>query len=96
MKFDEVEARLQGPPMIYKGIEWLCGDPNPLRKKVEGYKSAISTFLSLEKAASTYRSIDDVVKEKALCVKQVNFARSHLPTVRADLDASTEKLKGVE
>jgi len=25
-KFDEVEGKLQGAPMIYKGIEWLCGD----------------------------------------------------------------------
>jgi len=30
--------------MIYKGIERLCGDSTPLRKKVEGCGSAVSAF----------------------------------------------------
>jgi len=30
-KFDEVEEKIQGAPMIYKGIEQLCGDSTPLR-----------------------------------------------------------------
>jgi len=37
--------------MIYKGIERICGDPTPLRKKLEDYESAVSAFLSLKKAA---------------------------------------------
>jgi len=35
------------------------------------------------------------LKEKALCTEQVDLARSNLTTVRADLSAMTEKLKGV-
>jgi len=59
-KFNEVEAKIQGASMIYKGIERLCGDPNSLRKKVEDYGSAVSAFLSLKKAASTCRHQHDV------------------------------------
>ena len=39
---DAVEAKIQEAPMIYKGIEQLCGDPTPLQKKVEDYGSAVS------------------------------------------------------
>lgn len=44
-KFDEIEGKLQGGPMIYKGIKHLCGDPTPLRKKVEDYRSVVLAFL---------------------------------------------------
>lgn len=83
--------------MIYKGIERLCGDPTPLKKKVEDYGSAMSAYLSLKKAASSCCHLDDVVKvkEKAMCTEQVDLARSRLATVRADLGAVTEKIKGV-
>ena len=60
--------------MIYKGIEWLYGDLNPLRKKMEDYGSVVSTFLSLKKAASTCSHPDDVEKEKALYAQQVDLA----------------------
>ena len=52
--------------MIYKGIEWFCGDLNPWRKKVEDYESSVS---ALKEAASMYRHPDDVTKEKALCAE---------------------------
>ena len=52
---DTVEAKIQEPPMIYKGIEQLCRDPTSLRKKVEDYKSAISAYLSLKKVTSLCR-----------------------------------------
>jgi len=55
----------------------------------------VSAFLSLKKAASSCRHPDGVAKEKALCTKQVDLARPHLATARADLSAVTEKLKGV-
>ena len=48
-EFDEVKGRLQGAPRISKGIERLCGDLTPLRKKVEDYGSAVSAFSSLRK-----------------------------------------------
>jgi len=82
--------------MIYKGIERLCGDLTPLRKKVEDYRSVVSAFLSLKKAASSCHHPDNAAKEKALCTEQVNLACSHLVTTHVDLDVSTEKLKGVE
>ena len=63
---------------------------------MEDYRSVVSAFLSLKKAASQCRNPDDVVKEKVLCTEQVDLARSHIATVRVDLDASIEKLEGVE
>jgi len=95
-KFDEVEEKLQGAPMMYKGIERLCEDPTPLRKKVEDYRSVVSAFLSLKKVTSSCRHLDDAAKEKALCTKQVDLMPSLLATVRAILGASMEKVKGVE
>jgi len=79
-----------------QGDSTTCGDSNPLRKKVEDYGSAISAFLSLKKVASLCHHPNNVVKEKALGTEQVDLARSHLAMVRANLDASVEKLKGVE
>lgn len=96
VRFDEVGGRLQGAPMIYKEIEWLCGDPTPLRKKVEDYGSAASAFLSLKKAASSCRHPNDITKENALCIEQIDLGHSRLVMVRANFDGSTEKLKGVE
>ena len=49
---DAMEAKIQDAPKIYKGIERLCGDSIPLRKKVEDYESAVSAYLSLKKVAS--------------------------------------------
>jgi len=94
-KFNEVEGRLQGAPMIYKGIERLCEDPTPLKKKVEDYGSFVLAFLSLEKAASSCHHPDDVAKEKALCTEQINLACSRLATACTDLGVVIEKLKGV-
>ena len=95
VKFEQVEGKLQSAPMIYKGIERLCGDPTPLKKRVEDYGSAVSAFLSLKKATSSCRHPDDVAKEKALCTEQVDLARARLATARANLSAVTGKLKGV-
>ena len=74
IKFKEVEGKLQSATTIYKGIERLRGDPTPLKKKMEDYGSAVSAFLSLKKAASSCRHLDDVAKEKAFCTKQVDLA----------------------
>ena len=95
-KFDEIEGKFQAAPMIYEGIERLCRNPTPLRKRVEDYGSAVSAFLSLNKVAFSCRQPDDVAKEKALCTEQVDLVRSRLATALADLGASTEKPKGVE
>jgi len=62
---DVVEAKIQEAPMIYTGIEWLCGDSTPLQKKVEDYGSAISAYLSLKKAASLCRHPTVVGQQKA-------------------------------
>lgn len=61
--------------MIYKGIERLYGDPTPLRKRVEDYRSAVLTFLCLKKAASLYRHPDDVAKERVSCIERVDLDR---------------------
>jgi len=38
--------------MIHKGMEWHCGDPTLLGKKMEDYGSVVSVYLSLKRAAS--------------------------------------------
>jgi len=53
--------------MIYQGIERLCGDLNPLRKKVEDYGSAVSASLSLKKVAFLCHPLTVVGQQKAAC-----------------------------
>jgi len=55
MDLDVVEAKIKDAPMIYKGIERLCGDLTPLWKKVEAYRRVVSAYLSLKKATSLCR-----------------------------------------
>jgi len=82
-----VEAKIQDTPMIYKGIEPICGDLTPLRKKVEDYRSAISTYLSLKKDASLCRHPIVIRQQKVACIEEVELAQSHLPMVCIDLEA---------
>ena len=56
--------------MIYKGIQRLCGDPTPLGKKVEDYKSTVSAYLSLKKAASLCHHPTIVRQQKAACAEK--------------------------
>ena len=42
--FDEVANVYESTPMLYKSIERLNGDPNPLRKLVDDYVSSVSTL----------------------------------------------------
>jgi len=58
--FDVMEAKIQEASMICKGIKRLCADPTPQREGVEDYESMVSTYLSLEKAASFFRHPIDV------------------------------------
>jgi len=88
---DAVEAKIQDAPMIYKGIERLCGDPTPLWEKVEDYGSAVSVYLSLKKAASLCRHSTVVGQQKTACAKEAELAQSHLPTVSTELDALRER-----
>jgi len=43
VKFYEMETKIHDASMMYKGIEWLSKDTNPLRKKLEDYESVVST-----------------------------------------------------
>ena len=52
---DEVSKVYKSTPMMYKSIERLNGDPNPLRKLVDAYVSSVSAYLALKQAALTLR-----------------------------------------
>jgi len=52
---DVMEAKIQETSMIHKGIVRLCGHLTPFQKKEEDYRSVVSTYLSLKKAASLCR-----------------------------------------
>ena len=84
----------ESAPMMYKSIEHLNGDPNPLRKLVDDYVSSISAYLALTQAALTLRHSDDLDKEKTTCIEQVNQAQSHLIAVQEELAAIKGKHKG--
>jgi len=77
VNFDEVEAKIQEASLIYKGIEQLCEDLNPLRKKVKDYGSVVSAFLSLKKTASMCHHLDNVEKVKA-CALSRSILRDHI------------------
>jgi len=81
--------------MIYKGIKRLCGDPTPLRKKVEDYGSAVSTYLSLKKVASSCPHPIVVRQQKATYVEQVELTQSYLTMVHTNLDTLHERHRSV-
>ena len=68
----------EGAPMMYKNIEHLNGDPNPLKKLVDDYVSGISACLALKQVALILCHPDDLSKEKFACIDQLNQAKSHL------------------
>jgi len=76
--------------MIYKGIEQVYGDPNPLQKKVEDYRSVVSAYLSLKKAASLCCHSIVVGKQKTACTQEVELAQLYLVMVHTKLDALQE------
>jgi len=90
-----VEAKIQEAPMIYKGTERLCGDPNPLQKKVKDYRSAASAYLSLNKAVSLCCHSIIVGQQKAAYIEEVELAQSHLVMVHTDLDALQERYRNI-
>jgi len=45
--FDDVSKVYEGAPTMYKSIEWLNRDPNPLKKLVHDYVSGVSAYLAL-------------------------------------------------
>jgi len=71
---DVVEAKIQEGSMIYKGIERLSRDLTPLRKKVEDYGSAVSSYLCLKKAASLCCHLTVVGQQKTACIEEVELA----------------------
>ena len=60
--------------MIYRGIDRIYGDSNPLRKKVEDYGSVVFAYLSLRKAASLCRHPIVVAKQKIARAEEVELA----------------------
>ena len=92
---DAMEVKIQEVTMIYKGIEWLCGDPTPLWKKLENYSCAISAYLSLKKAASLCCYSTIVGQPKAACTEQVELPQSHYSMVRTNLDSLQERHRSV-
>jgi len=71
----------ESAPMMYKSIEHLNGDPNPLRKLVDDYVSSVSAYLALRQTALTLLGLNDLDKEKTAYIEQVNQAQSHLIAV---------------
>ena len=80
--FDEVSKVYEDSPMMYKTIEHLIKDSNPLKKLVNDYVSSVSAYLALKQAALIHRHPNDLSKEKSVCIKQLNQAQSHLVAMR--------------
>ena len=89
--FDEVAKVYESTLMMYKSIERLNGDPNPLSKLVHDYVSSVSAYLALTQAALTLLLPNELDKEKTACIEEVNQALSHLSTAQEELDATKGK-----
>ena len=68
----------EGSPMMYKSIERLNRDPNPLKKLVDDYVNGVSAYLALRQAALMLHHPNDLSKGKSACTDQLNQAKSHL------------------
>ena len=55
--------------MMYKSIEQLNRDPNPLKRLVDVYVSRIAAYLALRQAAFILSHSDDLGKEKSTCIE---------------------------
>jgi len=64
--------------MMYKSIQRLNRDPNPLKKLVDDYVSSVFAYLALRQAALILCHPDDLSNEKSICIKRLNQAQSHL------------------
>jgi len=83
---DAVEANILEAFMIYKGIERLCGDPNPMQKRLDDYGSPVSAYVSLKKVVSLCRHLTIIGEKKALCTEQVEVAQSHFAMFRTNVN----------
>ena len=80
--------------MIYKGINLLCSDPTPLRKRVDDYKTAVSAYLSLKKIAPLCHHLT-CGEQKTACTEQVELAQSQLTMAGTDLDVLQERHRSI-
>ena len=76
---------------MYKSIKWLNGDPNPLKKLVDVYVSSVSANVALRQVASIVCHPNELGRERATCIEQVDQVQSHLIMVQGELDAIKEK-----
>jgi len=93
--FDEVSKVYEGALKMYKSIERLNGDPNPLKKLVDDHVNSVSAYLAIRQAALILHHPDDLSKEKSACINQLNQAKSHLVTAKGELDVIQENHKSV-
>jgi len=80
---------------MYKSIERLNGDPNPLKNLVDDYVSSVSAYLALRQVALILHHPNHLSKEKSSCIDQLNQAKSHLVAAQGELDVIREKHKSV-
>ena len=92
---DEVSKVYERAPMMYKIIERLNGDPNPLKKLVDDYLSSVSAYLALKQEALILCHPDDLSKEKSVCIEQLNQVQPYLVPTQGELNVIKEKHKNV-
>ena len=80
--------------MIYKGINLLCSDPTPLRKRVDDYKTVVSAYLSLKKIAPLCHH-PTCGEQKTACTEQVELAQSQLTMAGIDLNVLHERHRSI-
>jgi len=81
--------------MIHKGIERLCGDPIPLRKKDRGLWEYDICLLVFEESGSLCHHPTVVGQQKTACTEEVELAQSYLSMVRTKLDALHKRHRSV-
>ncbi|KAL2937920.1 putative methylthioribose-1-phosphate isomerase [Bienertia sinuspersici] len=87
--FDKVSVRHREASQVYKAIQVMHDDPEPLKCKVDEYVWAIKDHLALKASVSDRRSSDQVEEERLTVAEELKLAES-------SCDAILTKHKGLE
>lgn len=89
--FSEVRQRFDEVSTVYKGIEYLKGDPSPLKKQVERYVGVVDAYLTLERSATKRKRSEEVEKDIATQTERVRQIDLDLTELQRQEEALTVK-----
>lgn len=95
---NEVAKKHEEALVLYEGIENLKGNPNPLKRKIESYVSAVKDHLALEEVASKCQRSEqakDKIFLRTQALKKAELDYAEIETERLVLlrEQSSNKLQ---